>query len=194
MSAFSYVMVLVSIVIGLAIGHVLTAMASAIHRLRGHGEPIRLESVYLIWVGYVVLWLVSFWWWEFKFQDLDIEWSFGLYLFILAYAVALFMLATILVPDEMEGVGDSYAYFMEGRAWFFAANFVVVALDIADTFLKGFDWGIRPVFWAQTGAVSGAFVVGIVSTQRRYQLGAALVAFAAQLLYAFNQIGVLGSW
>jgi hypothetical protein len=75
-SEFEYVMVLVSIIIGLAITHVLSALAAAIHRLRGHGDPIRLESVYLLWTGFVLIWLVSFWWWEFKFQDIERAWSY----------------------------------------------------------------------------------------------------------------------
>jgi hypothetical protein len=68
--SFEYVMVLVSIVIGLAITHVLSAFAAAVHRLRGHGDPIRLDAVYLLWTGYVMIWLVSFWWWEFQLQAL----------------------------------------------------------------------------------------------------------------------------
>lgn len=149
MSAFEYVMVLVSIVIGLAITHLLVAFSAAIHRLRGHGDPIRLEPVYLLWIGFVLIWLVSFWWWEFKLQDVGIQWSYGIYLFIVAYAVSLFLLAAILVPKGMEGVNDSYEFFMEGRKWYFGALLFVLGLDVMDTFLKGFDWGIRPAVLIQ---------------------------------------------
>ncbi len=88
------------------------AIAESIHRLRGQGEPIKLDMVYVLWIGYVLTWLVSFWWWEFKFQEIAVEWSFGLYLFIVTYAAILFMLATILVPHRMLGVTDSYEYFI----------------------------------------------------------------------------------
>ncbi|HSG48412.1 MAG TPA: hypothetical protein VLA43_11405, partial [Longimicrobiales bacterium] len=115
MEAFEYVMVLVSIVIGLAITHVLNALAAAVHRLRGHGAPLRLEPVYLLWIGFILTWLVSFWWWEFKFQEVAVEWSFGLYLFLITYAVVLFLVAAVLVPHRMDRVEDSYAYFMDGR-------------------------------------------------------------------------------
>ena len=63
--------------------------------------------------GFLFIWLVSFWWWEFKFQDLDVEWSFGLYLFIVSYAMWLFVLAVVLVPDDMEGMRDSFEYFLD---------------------------------------------------------------------------------
>ncbi|MGW8282088.1 MAG: hypothetical protein ACWGON_02205 [Gemmatimonadota bacterium] len=194
MSSFEYVMVLVSIVIGLAITHILTALASAIHRLQGHGEPLRLDPVYLLWIGYVLTWLVSFWWWEFKFQELADEWSFGLYLFIIMYAVSLFLLAAILVPHRMAGIRDSYQYFMEGRRWFFGASLVAIGMDVIDSFLKSAEWGMRPEFLVQTTFFASAAIVGIVSNRRSVQLGAAIVAFAVQLIYMFSEVGVLGSW
>jgi len=58
-SPFEYVMVLVSIVIGLAITHLLSALAACVHRLRGRGEPIELDAVYLLWIVYVLVWLIS---------------------------------------------------------------------------------------------------------------------------------------
>jgi hypothetical protein len=40
-------MVLVSIIIGLGVTHILTSLGSAVHRLRGHGKPLRLEVNYV---------------------------------------------------------------------------------------------------------------------------------------------------
>jgi len=194
MGAFEYVMVLVSIVIGLAITHILNALAAGVHRLRGHGEPLRLEAVYLLWVGTVLVWLISFWWWEFKFQEIEPEWSFGLYLFVISYAVALFLLAAVLVPNRLAGVVDSYAYFMDGRRWFFSGLVLVVGLDTVDSFLKGTDWGLRPVFLLQSAVYVVAAIVGIVSNRRSVQLAGAIFAFAVQMVYMFREVGVLGSW
>ena len=75
MEQFEYVMVLVSIIVALAITHLLMAIAETIHRIRGLGEPIKLDIVYSLWIGYVFIWLVSFWWWEFKFQETAVKWS-----------------------------------------------------------------------------------------------------------------------
>jgi hypothetical protein len=41
-------MVLVSIIVALSIAHLLTAVAAAVHRLRGQGEPIELDAAYLL--------------------------------------------------------------------------------------------------------------------------------------------------
>lgn len=194
MEPFEHVLVLLSIVIALGLTHLLTALGSAAHRMRGHGAPIRLDATYLLWVGFVLIWLVSFWWWEFSFQDLDIEWTFGLYLFLVSYAIALFVLAVILVPPRMEGLSDSYEYFMGGRRWFFAALFVTLVLDVVDTFLKGADWVSRPSYLVFTGILMVACVVGVLADHRRVQLGTAATAFVLQLAYTFQELGVLGAW
>ena len=194
MSEFEYVMVLVSIVIALAIAHLLTAVAEAIHRFRGHGEPIKLDAVFLLWIGYVLIWLVSFWWWEFKFQETAVDWSYGLYLFVISYAIVLFMLAEILVPHRMRGVSDSYVQFVEGRKWFFGTLLLAQAIDVADTFLKGYEWGARPEAIASYSVVVIVAMIGIISERRSIQTGAAVVAFASQVLYVTQELGVLGSW
>ncbi|MBT8397742.1 MAG: hypothetical protein HKO65_20670 [Gemmatimonadetes bacterium] len=118
MGTFEYVMVLVSIVVGLAITHILAAAGATVHRLRGHGDPIRLDPVFLLWAGWVLTMLVSFWWWEFRLQEIQINWTFGLYLFLITYAIVLFLLTVVLTPHRMADVKDSYDYFMEGRRWF----------------------------------------------------------------------------
>lgn len=194
MSAFEYVMVLVSIVVALAIAHLLTALAAGVHRFRGHGEPIKLDAVLLLWIGFVLIWLVSFWWWEFKFQEVLIEWSYGMYLFVLGYSIILFMISHILVPHRLEGVTNSYTYFMEGRKWFFGALLFLLAFDIADTFLKGTEWGLRPEVLVNYFVNATVVIVGIIAERRSIQLGAAIVAFSAQLLYVYQELGVLGSW
>ena len=117
-----------------------------------------------------------------------------MYLFVLGYSIILFMVSHILVPHRMQGVTDSFAYFMEGRKWFFGALLLLIAFDIADTFLKGFEWGLRPAVLTNYAVNIAVAIIGIISERRSIQLGAAIVAFSAQLLYLFQELGVLGSW
>ena len=194
MTSFEYIMVLVSIIIALAIAHLLTAVAATVHRIRGHGEPIELDAVYVMWIAYVLIYLVSFWWWEFKFQDVVIEWYFGLYLFVIAYAIILFMLAAILVPHRMQGVTRTYDYFVNGRKWFFGTLLFATVFDIADTFLKGYDWGVRPAVLISYSVTFTLAITGFITERRSLQLGVAAVALAAQLIYIFQELGVLGGW
>jgi hypothetical protein len=192
MNPFEHVMVLVSIVVGIGLTHILTALGSAVHRVRGHGAPIRLDAVYLLWVFYVLGWLISFWWWEYNFQFAPVEWSYGLHLFIVFYAITLFLLAVVLVPERMEGVGDSYAYFMAGRTWFFGAFLVGLGLDAVDTWLKGPERIREPVFIVQDTLYVIIVIVGILSQRRSVQLANASLAMAVQLAYMFFALGLPG--
>jgi hypothetical protein len=194
MTTFEYVMVLVSIVVALAIAHLLTALGECVRRIRTNDKPIKLDAVFLLWVSFVLVWLISFWWWEFKYQEVVAEWSFGLYLFIISYSIILFMLAEILVPFRMQGVTDTYAYFKEGRKWFFGTLLLVQAVDIIDTFLKGSDWGMRTEVLGIYAVTIIIAITGIIAERRSVQLGAALIAVTSQLLYVFGELGVLGSW
>lgn len=47
-----------------------------------------------------MLMLVHFWWWEFGLFKVE-SWTFGVYLFIISYAIALFLLCALLFPDSM---------------------------------------------------------------------------------------------
>ena len=194
MDAFSYVMTLVAIIVGLGIAHILSGIGQAIHRLRGHGAPIRLEAVYLYWVGNLFIWLISFWWWEYKFSKIDIAWSLGLYLFIVTYAMFLYLTALILVPSRMEEMHDSYEYFMSGRKWFFAFMMATNLIDVADTFLKGTSWGLRPIFVAQVLVTAIAFVVGATSNRRSVQVVIAVIVLLYQFFYNFSELATLGAW
>lgn len=191
---FDYVMALVSIIVGLGITHVLSAFGSAVHRLRGHGTPIQLEPVYLVWAAFVMLWMVSFWWWEFKFKDLGTQWTYGLYLFVILYAIVLYLLAVILVPKDMEGVDDSYAYFMSGRRWFFWTFLAANAVDMVDSLIKSVDWALRPTYIVGLATFALGAVVGIRAERRSIQLGLAIVMLACQLFLTWGPLDILGGW
>lgn len=194
MSSFEYVMVLVSIVVALAIAHLLTALGECVRRVRGKGEPIKLDAVFLLWVGYVLIWLISFWWWEFKYQEIVAAWSFGLYLFVIGYAISLFMWAEILVPYRMKGVTDTYVDFRDGRKWFFGMLILIEVIDTFDSYFKGTEWVLRPASIGIIVFTTAIAIVGFASERQKVQLGVAIIAFLSQLLWVFVELGVLGSW
>ena len=62
--------------------------------------------------------LVHFWWWEFGLFVIE-DWTFGKYLFIILYAVTLFLLSALLFPDSMQDYRGYEDFFYARRAWFF---------------------------------------------------------------------------
>jgi len=191
---FDYVMAPVSIVVGLAIGHILAALGVAVNRLRGHGKPIRLDVVYLAWVGFLLVWIVSFWWWEYKFHELHTTWTYGLYLFVLLYAMTLFFLAVLLVPRGMRDLDDSYAWFMADRRWFFAIIVFAMVIDILDSWVKSVEWAFRPWYLLWFATVLVGAIVGVRSENRRVQQVLAVALFVYQVIYTGLELNVLGRW
>ncbi len=135
MSPFEYAMVLISIIVGLGITHILSGLGAAVHRLRHHGPAIHLDINYLAWVGFIFFYLVHFWWFEFKWNELAPEFGVGLFLFLVLYAVSLFSLAVILVPHRLSGVADSWEYFLSIRPWLYGGLLLLNAFDVADSFM-----------------------------------------------------------
>lgn len=194
MNQFEYVMALVSVVVGLGLTHILSGVGAAIHRLRGHGSPIKLDPVYLIWVLSTLFLLVSFWWWEFKLQDTELAWTFPVYLFVITYSISYFLIAVILVPDRMEGLDDAFAHFISVRHWFFGVLLANLFLDIYDTALKGAAWLMRPTYVIPAVIYFAIYVAGMLIKQRSAHLALAILFLATNVLYILVDLNVLGHW
>lgn len=138
---FPHVRIVMGTVIGLAITRLLMTVAGIIqHPGRG-----RVSSLHLLWIGSMLLELVLFWWWEFALHRIEF-WSFGLVLFIMAYAITLFLMAALLSPDNISEYAGYEDFFLKRRHWFFGLLASTFALDTIDTLVKGqnhwsrFDW------------------------------------------------------
>ena len=194
MDTFEYAMVLVSIVVGLGVTHLLAGLGQAINRLQDQERPITIEPTYLLWVGFVFFYLIGFWWWEYKFSTADIVWSLDLYYFVIIYAVTLYLMTTILVPWQMQGVTSALEHLLSRRRWFFGLLLLATALDLIDTFLKGAAWGQRPGYIAFEAGIAAICICGIFSDSKRLHFTMAVVIFSWQLIYSLSDLTVLGSF
>ena len=122
MDQFEYVMVLVSIIVGLGIAHILLGIGGIIDRLSRKEDHLELSLAHASWLGFCFAWLVMFWWWEYRFSSRVADWTMGLYLFLIGYAVTLFLLQAVLVPRTWDGVTSLKEYFLERRAWYFLSG------------------------------------------------------------------------
>ena len=129
---FPHIRIVMGMVIGLGVARLLSGLA----RIVQHPKQYRLYSVHLAWVASVLLMLVHFWWWEFGLFQID-SWTFGKYLFVIGYAIVLFLLCALLFPDTMQDYRGYEDYFYARRAWFFGLLATTYLLDVVDTLLKG---------------------------------------------------------
>lgn len=134
MDDFSYLSVLVSIVLGLGITNLLTGLATLVRR-RARIKPWWPTPV---WIVTLFLIHVQTWWAMFGMRRID-RWNFGAFLVVLMQPVLLFVMTALIVPKSSESVIDMRAdYFRESR-WFFA----VLILTLADSLSKDLVLGGR---------------------------------------------------
>jgi hypothetical protein len=129
---YTHIRIVISIVLGLGIARLLTGLA----RFVQHPGKVKVYPIHLAWAFSILFFLVDFWWWELHLARLQ-QWNFGIYLFVIFYAVLFFLISTLLFPDQMEEYSGFEDYFLSRRRWFFGLLGGSFLLDLVDTRLKG---------------------------------------------------------
>ncbi len=189
MGIFEYVAVLTSIIIGLGITHLLRGVA----RLIQHPDTERIYWVHLCWAGYVFLTLVFWWWWEFRLGEVEV-WTFQLYIFVVFYAVVMFLTASILFPDSLEGYHGYRDYFYSRRTPLFVLLGLSGLTDVADSLFKGVD------YWLALGMEYHVLsvlhpplcIVAMFSRNPRFHGAFAIFMLVHQVSWALRQYWTVG--
>ena len=128
MSGFDYLIVLISIVLGLAIANVLTRLATVItarERVDFYWPPL----AWAVWLFFIS---VQHWWAEWGVRH-TLRWDFGIFWLQMLVPVNLFLLSALVLPERDEdGKIDLGAWYFHNREWFFAILFFLPALSIAE--------------------------------------------------------------
>jgi hypothetical protein len=144
---FTHVRIVLGMVIGLGITRMLAGLAGFVQ----HPGRYRVSLLHMLWVGSILLELVLFWWWEFGLSRIP-AWSFGVYLFLIGYAVVLYLISALLFPDNIAEYAGYEDFFIRRRRWFFGLLAAAFVLDVVDTLIKGTE------HWSQ---LSGDYLVQV---------------------------------
>jgi hypothetical protein len=127
MDAFSYLSVLLSIVLGLAVTQLLSGFAALVHARRRVAfywpVPVQMAATLLV--------TVQVWWAMFGMRGVQ-HWTFAGFLLLLAQAISVYLMAAFITP-EVDGDGPidlREAYFREAR-WFFGSILAALAISLA---------------------------------------------------------------
>jgi hypothetical protein len=163
MDEFEFLAVFISIVVGLGVTHILYGLARLIHN-RGQQRAAKLHFV---WTLNVLLILLLNWWVLFLWVDYP-AWSFDIYLLLIGWGIALYMLAVILYPPDIKREDSYEEVFEKNRTWLFGAFIVFVAFDVAQTAVRGqlFEPKIYLPFVLH---YAGLAAIGIPVSNKRYQ-------------------------
>lgn len=129
---YVYIRTVMSMVIGLSLARLLTGLGGIVQTPGKH----RAYWVHLGWVASMFLFIIHFWWWEYRLQSLAVI-SFGVYLFLISFSCLFFFLCVLIFPTTLEDYGGYEEYFISRRRWFFGMLAVTYVVDFLDTLLKG---------------------------------------------------------
>ncbi len=133
--AFLHVRILVGIITGLSISRLLTGLARPIQNQEWKSAGL----VHTEWAIFLLLTIVQFWWFQFGLSKID-KWTFGLYLFVIGYAILLFLACTILFPDVVDQETGRETYLLSRRKWFYGLLAAIFLVDLGDTAFKGMEY------------------------------------------------------
>lgn len=127
--AFSYLSVLLSIILGLAITQVLQGYRSIILARGG----VRLSSPALIWSVLILLFAAQAWWASFGLRE-KAHWDFLSFAVILLQMILLYMLAALVFPDiEAGGTVDLIEHSGKYKRAFYGFLIAMLVTSIAKT-------------------------------------------------------------
>jgi hypothetical protein len=134
MDAFTYLSVLLSIIIGLGISHLLTASG----RLITHRDRVRFHWPALLWAGVLLLVFIQSWWAMFVLRHYT-TWTFPAFAIVLLQTIALYMVAAIVLPEKVDEAGvDLRIHYEKHRRWLFGFLLAAVVVSVAkDVILYG---------------------------------------------------------
>jgi hypothetical protein len=176
-----HVRVVISIIVGLCI----TTLLNGFARFVQHPRRAQVSILHLGWAASLLLWVIHFWWWEFRLTLVP-QWTFAIYFFIILYAILFYFLCTLLFPSDLQDYSGYEEYFISRRKWFFGFLAATFVADVIDTSLKGsvylHSFGIEYPIRIVVSLI--VCCIAMFTKNRRIQL----VLLAVSLLYQISFI------
>lgn len=134
MDAFSYLSVLLSIILGLAITQILQGYRALILT----DEKVSIDWLPLVWSVLILLFVTQSWWASFGMRTHE-NWTFLSFSGILLQMALLYMMAAVVLPDAPQGATiDLSQHFERHRAAMFGFLLaVLIASVVKDLLLDG---------------------------------------------------------
>jgi len=186
MDAFSYLSVLLSIILGLAITQVLLGLRGLMHAR----SRVRMYAPAMIWALLLLVVFVQSWWSEFGLRRHE-TWTFLGFSVVVAHSIFLYMLAALALPEvQGDAKVDLREHYYDSHRWFF--SFVVLAAlagAAKDLALDGRLPEPRNLAFQLTFAATGA-IAAVTRREWYHQFlaPAAAIAFACYIALLFSQL------
>jgi hypothetical protein len=130
MDTFEYISVIISVVLGLAVTHLVVGTVSIIQ----NRDTTQVYWVHLLWVVNTISWITQFWWFLFMWNTVD-SWPMSFFYLLFGYALILSASAGLLFPVR-ESITDYRAFYYKHFRWFFGFQFLAACIDMVEVTVK----------------------------------------------------------
>lgn len=186
MSPYEYLTVFISVVLGLAVIHLLSGVALLLDtRIR-----VRPDWIHGVWTGNVLITTVLVWWHNYRLTGVT-EWTLPFFLDLVAYSLVLYLLSGLLYPVRGSEVVDFQAHFEANRVRFFILALAFQAVDFANTILeaKALDSEINVLRLTVIVVYAVAFLLAIGTRNRLYHGTVAVAWFLTCVYWGIEALG-----
>jgi len=116
MSSFEFVAVLFSVIIGLAISHLLAAVSDLVES----SKRVKLYWITSIWIITVLIWDIFSWWGLWELQSLEF-WNYPSFFLVVVNLSGLYLMTTLVLPQASESKNiDLRQHYYSVRKIFFS--------------------------------------------------------------------------
>lgn len=133
MDAFSYLSVILSIVLGLGMTQVLTAFG----RLIRHRDRVEEDWLPILWAVSLLVIFVQVWWAMFGMRVRQ-QWTFFEFSIVLAQTATLYIMAAVALPEDVPETGVNLRdYYERHHRWFFGWFLATLVISVAKDVVLG---------------------------------------------------------
>ncbi len=128
---FAHLSVLVSVILGLALAHLLRGLSKLIQ----YRDTVKIYWVHVVWAINLIVYVLALWWGMTHWNRLQ-EWTTELFFFLSFYSIIIFILCSQLFPAEFPADMDFRRYYYANNRWIFGLLVTAMLLDVPETYWK----------------------------------------------------------
>lgn len=137
MDPFSYICILTSIVVGLAVTRIVGGLGQLLQTRRRTAT----YWVHALWMVNTLLSVIITWWIQYRWRHTE-HWTLFLFLWLLVAPTTYYLATALLFPNEREGesITNWREHYYASTRQFFLFFGLTFAIDLVDTLLKGWAY------------------------------------------------------
>jgi hypothetical protein len=179
-SPFEYIIVLISIILGMGITQILTGVSGMILRW----EQLKIYWPHLGWIILIFVFHIQEWWVTYELRTYQ-YWRLPVFIFIILYPVNLYLLARIIFPLKWNGRDiDMKTFYFQNCRKIFGFVLVLSVLSILSNLIISGATLLQQSMQLAVGMVAATVVIFDLRREWIHQLVVIVLMIAAILTFA----------